>query len=421
MIRDMRQQQIAAETPDETDENTIVLTLPRKAAEVVTDKPTTVTTTKPAVTTSSSTGPGRQYRRPAGTFGNKTATAWPTLTVGVLAGLAGTAAGAHIVNRVYQRHRERQLEMDLEGARQEYLDALGGSKQADALDQLLGLDGLEKEGVNITNVLNVPLAASAIMTILGAGGAGYITKRILDEKFRESKDRGLDMPRVERIIFRSEPKPQLAEGVPISSDEQEEEEEKEASAEDITMIKAAVCVMMDSLDTEPRILNTPYVKDACAKAGLDKESLLKSAQDINTLLEYLRGNNELQTLLTRASMEQHPALKHFRWATKLPFIGDMANKRTMSKIEGAFAPKVAGAFPLLTSILGSSIAESAGRDDTAERVVAIQQAQARKAKPEDEAKKIDVSAEDPGAQEYVDENRARIVALLEQLVRQGKL
>jgi len=432
MLRDMRQEQVEANKPEDTDENTIVLTLPRKAAEVVTDKPTTVTATKSAVTTSTSTGPGSQYRRPAGTFGNKTATAWPTLTVGVLAGLGAMAGGAHLVNRIYQDRRERELQGDLEAARQEYLDALTGGKTAEAVDQLLGLDGFSKEA-GITGMLNVPLASFAIMTILGAGGAGYITKRILDEKLRETQEKGVDIPRVERIVFRSQP--QLAEGVPISSDE----EEKEVSAEDITMIKAAVCVMVDALDAEPRILNTPYVKDACAKAGLDKESLLKAAQDVDSLVQYLQQlretNPELQRMIVRAGMENHPTLKHFRWATNIPGVTNWAYNRAgtramnnpatfaeklLPRIFGG-APEKVAAFPLLSSIVGSSIAENAGRDDTAERVVALQEAKSRQKQPKEEAETIDILGDDPAAEEYVDENRERIIALLEQLVRQGKL
>jgi hypothetical protein len=428
MLRDMRQEQVDANKPEDTDENTIVLTLPGKEAEVVTDKPTTVTTTKPAVTTSTSTGPGSQYRRPAGTFGNKTATAWPTLTVGVLAGLGGIVGGAHLVNRIYQKRRERELQGDLEAARQEYLDALTGDKTAEAFDQLLGLDGFSKEA-SITGMLNVPLAASAIMAILGAGGAGYVTKRILDEKLLEKQDKGMDIPRAQRIVFRSQP--QLEDGVPISSDDDDDgdEKDKEASAQDISLIKAAVCVMVDALDAEPRILNTPYVKEACAEAGVDQEALLKAAQDIDSLVQYLQQmretNPELQKMIVRAGMEQHPMLKHFRWATDIPGVTDFmyrrGSKKLIPKVQGILGPEKVAAFPLLSSIVGSSIAENAGRDDTAERVVALQEAKSRQKQPKEEAETIDILGDDPAAEEYVDENRERIIALLEQLVRQGKL
>jgi hypothetical protein len=422
MLREMRLKQQAAEP--ETDENTIVLTLPRKTAEVTTKRPTTPKVV-PAIKRSTIKGKGNQPRRPDCTFGPslKYATAWPSLSAGWLAGLAGTAAGAHLVNRVYQRHREKVLQTDLDAARQEYLDALSGSqKTAD----FLGLPTFDQEkDASVTGMLNWPLAMATVLSILGAGGTGYVTKRVLDEQLRDSQSRGLDIPKANRIVFRSQPKP--AASVPIDPDE--EDEEKTASAQDIECIKAAVCVMVDRLDPNPGILTDPGVKQACDKAGVTRDELLKAAQDIDALLAHLQKSPELQTMITRASMEKHPVLKHFRWASKLPMIGKMMNNRSMGRLEQLLRPAASTIQPprpqlmapkvamsgVLTSLIGSSIAERANAQQLPPAVEAKAPVAPRS------VDSIQLDAEDPEAQAYMDKNKQQIKMLIEQLIQQGKL
>ncbi len=432
MLREMRLKQ--RETEPQTDENTIVLTLPRKTAEVTTSHPTKAKMV-PAIKRTTIASKGTQPRRPDCTFGpslKKYGTAWPSLSAGVLVGLAGTAAGAHLVNRVYQRHREKNLQTDLDAARQEYLDALaGGQKTAD----FLGLPYSEQEkDASVTGMLNWPIAMATIMSILGAGGAGYVTKRVLDEKFRDTQTRGLDIPKANRIVFRSQPKQQNS--VPIEPDE--EEDEKNASAQDIECVKAAVCVMIDKLDPNPRILTDPQVKQACAEAGITRAELLKSAQDIDALLAHLQQRPELQTMLTRAGMEEHPVLRHFRWATKLPGIGNRMRGRAMSHVEKLLRPSTSMMPPppstsmmppprstlmapkvamggVLSSLIGSSIAERAAAPRPASTPAASATVAPRT------ADSIQLSGEDPEARAYMEKNKQQIKALIEQLIQQGKL
>jgi hypothetical protein len=446
MVKDMRERQAALTADEDTNENTIVLTLPRKTAEVTCAKPTTPKKAE-MIKRTTTTGPGKQPRRPDGTAGPsvKYATAWPSLTLGVLAGIGGTAAGAHIVNKLYQKHREKELGGELEMARQEYLDALQGGKTAAAVDRFLGFDELEKVAGEAAGLLNLPMAAMAIMSILGGAGTGYVTKRVLDEKFRESQSRGLDIPKVQRIVFKSQPNPGAA--VPIDG----EEEEKEASADDLMLVKAAICVMCDALDSEARILNVPYVKTACDEAGIKQGELLKSAQDINSLFEKLQSNPKLQKLIVRAGMSTHPVLKHFQWAANVPGVRGMLYNQTTSKIsdylkaprEGFNADKGKAFFSsirndlmgskeqlqpkqaslsLLSSVLGSSIAGNANQDDLVQAVVAAQRAQQDgEQRPEEAPGAIEIESSDPGSDAYVSANREKIMALVQQLQAQGKL
>jgi hypothetical protein len=339
MIRQLNEERKAAREPDETSEHTIHLTLPRKMAEVKNDPKDPSKVRKVEVTrVTVARGPGKQFRRACdGTFGMKTAAGWPTLTTAALAAMGSAAAGAAVVNRIYERRREKQLEAELDAAKQEYLDMLQGGqgKMAEALDQLFGSVLFEKEGQvggRTFGTLSYPLAFMALLSVMGTGGTAYLTKKILDEKLRQAKEKGLDTPRVRRIVFRSAP-PMLGEG-------DEEEEEAKVAEADEEAIRASLGVMLDKVGHQTLVLDTPYVKEAMERAGTTIIGLFKMGQDIDELRAYLEGNPELRKMIQRATMEKHPILRHFKWSLKLPFIGPRADKKLMSRFDELFQKEV---------------------------------------------------------------------------------
>lgn len=452
MIRQMNEDRKAKQEPSETDENTIVLTLPRKTAEVKAEKkePTRVKkveVTKVALTS----GPKSQTRRCDGTIGIKTASNWQTLTAAVLAAMGSAAAGGAVVNRIYDYRRQKQLEDDLEAAKQEYLDALQGQgKMAEALDSFFSYPGMDKdaqEGGRVFGTLSYPIAAAALLTILGTGGTAYLTKKILDEKLRAATEKKLDMPKIKRIVFRSAPE----------ESEEEDEELKVAEAE-VDAIRASLGVMLDKVGYETKVLETGYVKEAMAKAGTSTIKLLKMAQDIDALKDYLADNPELRELIQRATMEKHPVLRYFKWGLKLPGVGRIADRKLMERFEDTFqaAPTaketLIGLNPvhktpyghyfgrrgaelakegqistgsILASTIGSTLADNASEERLADALVNAQQRakkeEAKELSPEEIAQKIELASTDEDAAEYIAQNRERILAILQEMAEADQL
>lgn len=429
MIRQMQKSRSSALEPTQTDEGTIVLTLPPgKTAEVV--GPETKIKNVVGTKRSTHTGPKRtsQHSRPDGTFGFKTKAAvagWPTLTASALAAIGGAGTGAYVVNEVVRRRRQKQLEDELEAAKQEYLDMLQASsvgKTAEVLDNLFGVYTKKTADSERTfGMLNIPVAAAALMTILGGGGVAYITKKILDEKLRESRQRGLDIPKVRRIVFQTAP------GAPGA---------KKASVEDLACAQASLCVMLDAMDSKTRILEHPDVKSAMHKIKTSAGTLIKKAQDIDELMAYFKDNPQVRSMITRAAMETHPFLKHLRFATRVPGLSNLADSMFYKKLRGAF-PKAAeemdkvgiGAGALIAGdILGDVIGTKAMSGSVAKDVIAEMNKQREQREneqtvlaPENIQDVIDLKAKDPNAQAYLDANKARILQMLQRMHQQGLL
>jgi len=489
MLRSMKQRQETEQAEDE--EGTITLTLPPKAAKSC-DPVKLVKVESPKVT--SVTGPKKQFRHAIdGKFGNKTAAEpgkWQTLSGKWLAGGAGAAGGAYVVNKVYQKIRERKLEQELEAAQQEYMDLLqrgSASKLATSMDSLfpMGKDAADKWGL-----LSYPLASAAVLTVLGTGATAWMTKKVLDEKLRGAKGRGLDLPQLQRIVFKTAPQP-VAAPTALVGEEEEEPGYKQATAEDIVDVQAALGIMMDKVGSHTLVLDTDYVQAEMVKAGTDVRGMFKLAQDIDALMNYLRQNPQLSRMVQRATMEKHPVMKHFRWATKIPGlnrIGDwFANRKInnyfrpkpqaqpaasgpsawlaklkqrftpeppsmMDNIKQRFTPQPPGmaeqakqkalefqqagakrmqdfrqymstpqkqaglGSDVFGSILGSAAVESTLGHKGKAAPVAPEPASASPA-----VKDIELEAQDPGAQEYLDNNRQRVLAILTQMRQEGKI
>jgi hypothetical protein len=428
MIRQQREERQKLMAPDKTDEDTIVLTLPPKAGEV-TCKPGDPTRVrrKEGRVVRMTQGPRKQTRRAFdGTFGTKAAAGWPTLTAGWLAGIAGTAAGATLVNHIYQKRRQQDLQAELDAAQQEYADMLaGGGKTAEWVEGWFALP-TDKEAAEgrWMGILNYPVAVMALLTALGSGGTAWLTKRILDEKLRENEQRGMDVPRVKRIVFRTAPQ-QLPEADAGSLSE--EDEDKQATAEDIEAVWGALAVTTDRLDSEPRTLRTPAVKQAMAEVGTTEDELLKLSQDADAIInEFSQAKYQnLRRMLQREYMSTHPVLKHFRWALKIPGVGSLADNKLYDKVRSAFAPKakVAGVGLMgdfATDILGNKLTGGTEADEIAKAIIRAQQAQAE-AKPKVETGRIRLDAEDPEAEAYLAANKEKVLALLRRMAMNGQL
>ena len=141
----------------------------------------------------------------------------------------------------------------------------------------------------------------------------------MDEKLRETRQKGLDIPEVERIVFRTRP----------------EDEEKQAS--DITELvdcgRAALGIMLDKMSGQTLILDTDYVKEAMDKRDTSKEELYKLAGDMDFLIPFLKKYPDLRQAIQRSAMSRHPLLKHFQWALKNPWIRRYADKRLYAKVQ----------------------------------------------------------------------------------------
>lgn len=418
----------------ETDANTIVLRLPHvKAAESCDpcddkSKSPKVETTK-TVTTE---GTGGQYRRALdGTFGTKTAAGWPTLTASALAGMGGIGVGAHLVNRVYERRRIKSLKQELEAAQQHYMDSLVQGKTAEYVEELFPVS-LEKSAQSRNfGLLDYPLAAMAIMSILGTGGTAYITKKLLDERFDDATKRERDIPQAKRIVFQSQPQPQAPKPMEPNPEEDEKRSGYEpGTQEDIDCVEAALGVMTDKLDTRTRVLEDAKVKSAMVKAGTSARRLFKLANNADELIAYMRGSPELRRMIQDAYIANHPTYSRFKALANIPgarrimdrklygAIGDWASGNTEVKEARMSLPGM-----LASSVIGSRIGgeRSADPEAIAQAVVRANNEAANEEEQPEETPPIELQGADEGAQSYLAANHAQILKVLQEMRAEGKI
>ena len=289
-LHDMRKRK-----KEDTDDETIVLTLPEKAAS---DGYTSMKDAVPGEHKITANG-GRQARN-SGKYGKSLSTPDPKEkkpevkcadegnpgpnTVGtVVANTLGLAAGGllsyEVVSRLYDRLNERRLKRKLEAAQQAYVNALSGtSKRAEAVTRML--DPVERVICKSTkeagilsepaaNAIRYPAAAYILALLAGTGATAYVAKKVMDREFPEAKLKK-DLNKPTRIVFRTAGTPALVEG--------EKGEEKEASAETCAALTAMLPIYMDVVEGAPnRTLAEPYRKIAEA-AGTDAAGLMKLAQ-----------------------------------------------------------------------------------------------------------------------------------------------
>jgi len=425
------------ENEPETDDKTIVLTLPNKRAsdrsEAGVDQPvqtapttgkapeeeagvketTMVTSTAKAKKQSyqvkhlkSSNG---QVRDPNGKYGIKIQkqAAWPTLTASLLAAGAGGVAGYKLVDKIYEMRQMKKKEEELGKAKQEYLDLLGKAASSDS----------EKQAASDFNLWDYPAGLGALALILGGGGTAYLTKKVLDEQTRQPE--ADEVGKIQKIIFRSAP----GQGVRAAEGEEDEDEgyDKAASAEATDVFQSALGVMLDVCESKHNILKTASVSAELDRLDMSASDLYKMAgEDYEKLLATLQGNPDLRKLVTRASMDQHPLLKYFKWSAGLPGVKQYTDSKMYDKVEEMFGPKaekVAGILDMLGSISASAIGSNIAEKDDIE----AQQAEGDEDEEAQSGSGIDVGAADPEAAAFVLANQEKIQKVIETLKAQGKI
>jgi hypothetical protein len=481
MLREMSRKRQAENAPSETDESTIVLTLPQKTAAVgrrrpqqhkakgttpyvsdyITDGnvgdynasdppksegmvdseagvkndsdfPTTLKTVEGPNESLTRSKQRRQVRRYNGEYGIKTAN-WPTLTASLLAGGAGGLLGYRLVDKVFEIKRLKEKEKELSNARQEYLDMLAGSPKAAEVDAVF-CPPMAKEafgGRNRTfSLVDMPLGIAALAFLLGGGGSAYITKRILDKMDADRRPKE-KKPSVKKIVFRSSPAPTEEGGV---------DSMKAAQAAD-EVFDAALGVYLDIASGQPAVLGDEKVAQAMQEAGVSAADMVpKKSTDFDRLLMTLEANPKLRQLMQGAMMENHPIAKYFKWAFKLPILRGMADRKLYSTMESTFRPgtpktaedkkwaslvKEAGILgpslaDVAASFYGSTLAERVKNEEPVEGV-----APAEEEDPEARARTIlgdlQISADDPAAAQFVLRNKKKIAAILQRLAEEGKI
>lgn len=397
MERMLNKEEREAREPKE-DENTIVLSLPAKEAS------------------------------DPGTF----AAAW-------LAALGGGAGTYQLVRKLYHQNLLKDLESREDAAREEVLDQLmsSGEKTADAQE--------------VFSPVDKAMGFATLLTLLGAGTTGYLTKKVLDAKFRATDREKYEPPEVQKVIFRSEPL------------EAETDEEKEASADELDAVRTLVVLHAVKAANDYSVFEEDAVKEAMAADGLDKEALVGMTSNpiVAATMAQLLENEATREAIQKAYMRNHPSLKYFQWAVGAPGAGRVVDYFTDRKMNKMFPPPVdldqlsvaeAAGLPKPTMlqslsyemrnnptlkninegrfselfgksafISGSGIANSLVGSLVAENVDE-EQGEAAAAETEsapdiDEmVSNIALSAEDDAAREYLQENEERIREILRQVL-----
>lgn len=410
-----------------TNENTIVLTLPKKqasaessaAAEKDTLKaisstrrstevksPSTSRAVKTEFTTVTEhkvkTGKG-QLRHIDGRYGNKAASEkqanWQTLTLAVLAGLGGGAGGYAIIDRLYHNRRMKDKMREVEEARNEYLDQLRSKEAADK---------------SSFNVIDYPLAMAALALILGGGATAYGTKKLLDIHSDDIEDSGRDRfkPQVKRIVFKT------AE----AGDDFDEDTEAEK-------IAAVIGIMLDICSGRPDILGDDAVQKSAAAAGIDIGSIYKMAsyeEDYSSLLATLEGNPDFRNLIQRVAAEKHPVLRHAKWLLKMPIIKGMADKKLYSAVHENLGPqsalpKQAAVIASLPKMLGASVAGSSIAGVLGDDTDTVQDEEDEEERARRVLSQLTIAAEDPESAKFIEQNEEKLKRLLQVMAASGQL
>lgn len=289
---------------NETDDETIVLTLPSKAAadgyagmkDAKPGERKVVATTKGGVQQMRTNGrfgkviakdpaPKPEVKSAAGEAGDPGPNSVGTVVANAIGLTAGGLLSYDVVSRIFDAMQERRLKRKLEAAQKAYVDAMAGaSKRAEIVmsvlapvERALCHEPMDKSASFFDlipsqpdDVIRYPAAAYVLALLAGTGATAYVTKKVMDKHFPEEKLQK-DINRPTRIVFRTE------DGVP-SLVEGRKGEEKAASAETCAAVTAMLPIYMDIVEGAPRrTLAAPYVKIAEA-AGTDAAGLMKMAQ-----------------------------------------------------------------------------------------------------------------------------------------------
>lgn len=399
--------------PSETDENTIVITLPsKKTANVVCDGDMPVAIKKEEKPKAESkVVAAKSYR--AGFYPNQKMKSgsfdkqadWPTLTASVLAATGGSMLGYNIIDKAYRQSLQRKLKAEEEAARKELFDVMVQRHNKVASDWLSNFDldlTLDKESSikekSTFSYLDAPFAAAALLALLGSGGTAFITKKVLDETLKEQQQ-DYKPPKVQKIVFKS-----------ASTMEPGEEQ---LSSDELDAVKTALFLTMDDMGYDRVINKDQDVLKLASSSELDLEELYKLAnQQPNILVTMLSKNPELRRSLQTAYMKEHPFLRYFTGALKLPGVGNLADKLTYKKLNSITGSKSAGI--LMPSFVGSVLAEKALTKAVSkpEKPVLPPDEEVKAEQMQEFLNNLQLSANDPEAAAYLADNQDRIRMLL---------
>lgn len=336
-----------AKKKTDTDEDTIVLTLPPKTSEISGGACKQVKDTEGPVTKHGpklySKTPGKQQHRDVenGHFGNKVAdvsqkpqgewkqwvddflrtwtpepTASPRQIVyaTLLKGL-GATGGFIAANSAYNAYRDYYLNKELNKAKKEYIDQSNPSlsKISGFVEKAFGFEDVRrailvkhaagdeswlnnlKKGLNKDwgALVGDKITAGIILAFLGTtGGTAYLTKRILDAQTKklEGDSMTFQPPKVNRIIFRTLPpstdsakQPLLPAGV----------KEQPLTQEETNQVKAAFWIIHDVVSGRNILDKLPALAPVFKKHGTSVEKIAKfldKAPDVDVLGEDLKQN-----------------------------------------------------------------------------------------------------------------------------------
>jgi hypothetical protein len=267
----------------ETDENTIVMQLPPKAA---TDK---------------------QANDP------------PTFALSMLAGIGGATGGYALIRKLYQQQLLKDIKRKEEAARTAVMNEMMAPKTAQF------------------SAADAGLGTAYLLALLGTGGSAYVTKKILDERFRAADREKYEPPKVNRIVFRSQP---------VDDPSELPEDEKVASAEDIDAVRTLFVLHMMKASDDFSVLDDTEVQKAAAETGLTKQAQidLASMPEVMKAIAPLLQNEKFRRTLQRAYLaDKHPMLsKLFGWALDLPIVRNIVDSMMYKRL-GMTPPSAGGA------------------------------------------------------------------------------
>lgn len=388
--------------PKDTDENTIVLTLPAKQADA--EKEAVIKEEGGEYVLYTHDGSkvlGRHKSQKEALAQehaiqmSKHANDPSTFALSWLAALAGGAGMYRLVNKIYHDRLLKDIKQQEAAARTQLLDQLTAPKTAS-----------EKTAEPTFSYIDAPIGMGLLLTLLGTGATGYITKKILDEHFRQADREKFEVPKATRIVFRTQPATEEAVA---------QEGAKLASEEDVDTLRAAIVLHMVKASGDMSIFEDAEVKAAMEKTGQTQTGLmgLTGHPTLQGLFSTLLGNVDVRRAVQRAYMQDHPVLKHFQWALKVPGLNNIADRMTYSRL--GMQPKTASlGLPTLSGVvnaaLGNILTESQDGKPAAEEAV-----QENKPDPEAVANSIQLSARDPVAQLFLKQKQLEIRKLLREL------
>lgn len=131
----------------------------------------------------------------------------------ILAALGALGGGYYLVDALRQKLQQRRLKKQIAAAQNEYIGMMDGSsvKGAELVNGMFSpSNGQEEKEAGIRDTWrsmtdrgkNVSAAGLALM-LATALGSGYITKRVIENKFDEPEEEEPELPKVNRILFKA--------------------------------------------------------------------------------------------------------------------------------------------------------------------------------------------------------------------------